>query len=144
MFPHSQQGIPKRFPVNSYLRPFSFWSIRSHRFGQVVLIWSIRPYCSVNSYSFWSTRIHFGHLVLMVLVYSFSFWDLCFRHYVRWTDELLLSLSFRRPSSVLPPVLPITHLNDFYSETPGPNFFKPYVESCVKGELKIYTNGHGP
>ena len=37
-----------------------------------------------------------------------------------------------------------TPLNDFSSVTPGPIFFKLYVEPCVKGGLKIYTNGHGP
>ena len=36
------------------------------------------------------------------------------------------------------------HIFDFSSETPGPNLFKLHVEPCVKGELKIYTNGHGP
>ena len=35
-------------------------------------------------------------------------------------------------------------LNDFFSETPGPNFFKLYVEPCVKGGLKICTNGRRP
>ena len=48
-----------------------------------------------------------------------------------------------RPSVHLS-VHPFTPLNDFSSETPGPNFFKLHVELCVKGELKICTNGHGP
>ena len=39
-------------------------------------------------------------------------------------------------------VRPFTPLNDF-SETPGPNFFKLYVEPCVKGGLNICKNGHG-
>ena len=36
------------------------------------------------------------------------------------------------------------YLNDFYSETPWPIFFKLDVEPSVKGGLKICTNGHGP
>ena len=60
-------------------------------------------------------------------------------------DELLWSLTVR--PSVCPPVrpsvCPFTPLNDS-SETPGPNFFKLYVELCVEEGLKIYKNGHGP
>ena len=47
-------------------------------------------------------------------------------------------------SVVRPSVRPSTHLNDFSSETPGPNFFKLNVEPSGKGGLKICTNGHGP
>ena len=36
-----------------------------------------------------------------------------------------------------------TPLNDFSSDTPGPNVFKLYVEPCVKGGLIICKNGHG-
>ena len=64
---------------------FSFWSIRSHRFGQFVLIWSIRPHCSVNSNSFWSARTYFDQLVLTVLVNSFSFSDFSCGKYAHWT-----------------------------------------------------------
>ena len=42
-----------------------------------------------------------------------------------------------------PSVCLFTPLNDF-SEIPEPNFFKLYVEPCVKGELKICKNGQGP
>ena len=48
-------------------------------------------------------------------------------------DELLWSLAVR----------PSTPLNDFSSEMPGLIFFKLHVELSVKGELKIYSNGHG-
>ena len=41
-----------------------------------------------------------------------------------------------------PSVHSFTPLNDFSSETPRPNFFKLYVEPCVKGGLKICKNGH--
>ena len=44
--------------------------------------------------------------------------------------------------SVRPTVCLFTPLNDS-SETPGPNFFKLYVEPCVKGGLKICKKGHG-
>ena len=37
--------------------------------------------------------------------------------------------------------LPFTPLNDFFSEIPGPNFFKLHVEPCVKGGLKFCQNG---
>ena len=47
------------------------------------------------------------------------------------------------PSSVCPSVRPFTPLNDFSSETPGPNFFKFYVEPCVKGGLNNCKNAHG-
>ena len=67
--------------VRTQINSFSFWSIRTHRFGQFVLIWSIRTHCSVNSYSFWAIRPQFGQLVLMFLVNSFSFWDLYFGIY---------------------------------------------------------------
>ena len=33
-------------------------------------------------------------------------------------------------------------LNDFSSETPGPNFFNLHVEPSVKGGLNSFTNGH--
>ena len=36
-----------------------------------------------------------------------------------------------------------TPLNDFFSETPGPIFFKFHMKPSVNGILKIYTNGHG-
>ena len=36
-----------------------------------------------------------------------------------------------------------TSLNDFASETPGPNFFKLYMEPCVRGGLNICKNGYG-
>ena len=49
-----------RTQVNSY----SFWSIRTQNFGQLVLIWSIRTHV-------WSVRTHFGQLVL-ILVNSYS------------------------------------------------------------------------
>ena len=45
--------------------------------------------------------------------------------------------------SVGPSVLilnPATPLNDFSSESPGPVFFKFYVEPAVKGGLKICSN----
>ena len=49
------------------------------------------------------------------------------------------------PSVVRRPfVRPFTTLNDFSSETPGPNFFKLYLEPCVEGGMKIYKNSHGP
>ena len=47
------------------------------------------------------------------------------------------------PCVVCPSAPLFTLLNDFSSETPGPNFFKLYVEPCVKGGLKICKNGHG-
>ena len=46
--------------------------------------------------------------------------------------------------SIRTSVRPFTPLNDLSSETPGPNFIKLHVEPCVKGGLKICTNGHGP
>ena len=49
-----------RTQVNSY----SFWSIRTQNFGQLVLIWSIRTHV-------WSVRTHFGQFVL-ILVNSYS------------------------------------------------------------------------
>ena len=52
----------------------------------------------------------------------------------------LPSVVRRRPSVVRPS----TTMNDFYSETPGPIFFKLHVEPSVKGGLKIYTNDRGP
>ena len=45
---------------------------RSHRCDQFVLIWSIRPDCSVNSYSFWSTRIYGSCQLLLILRPLFS------------------------------------------------------------------------
>ena len=48
------------------------------------------------------------------------------------------------PSVIHPSsVRPFTSLNDFSSVTPWPILFKLHVEPCVKGGLKIYTNGHG-
>ena len=45
----------------------------------------------------------------------------------------------------LPPILrPLTHLNDFSSETPEPFFLKFHTRPFVNGELKICSNGHGP
>ena len=44
-------------------------------------------------------------------------------------------------SSICPFSIP---LNNFSCEIPGPNFFKFYVNSSVKGGLKICTNSHGP
>ena len=41
-------------------------------------------------------------------------------------------------------VRPSTHLNDFSSEPPRPNFFKLHVESSVERGLKICSDGHGP
>ena len=38
--------------IRTQVNSFSFWSTRTHRFGQFVLIWSIRIHYSVNSYSF--------------------------------------------------------------------------------------------
>ena len=49
-----------RTQVNSY----SFWSIRTQNFGQLVLIWSIGTHV-------WSVRTHFGQFVL-ILVNSYS------------------------------------------------------------------------
>ena len=49
-----------RTQVNSY----SFWSIRTQNFGQLVLIWSIRTHV-------WSVRTHFGQFV-SILVNSYS------------------------------------------------------------------------
>ena len=49
-----------RTQVNSY----SFWSIRTQKFGQFVLIWSIRTHV-------WSVRTHFGQFVI-ILVNSYS------------------------------------------------------------------------
>ena len=49
--------------VRTQVSSFSFWSIRTHDFGQFVLNWSIRTHCLVTSYSFWSTPTHFGQLV---------------------------------------------------------------------------------
>ena len=43
----------------------------------------------------------------------------------------------------LPSVCLSTPLNNFFSETPGPIFFKLNVEPSVNGGLKICTNGHG-
>ena len=43
--------------------------------------------------------------------------------------------------SIVSPSIP---LNDFFSETPGPIFFKFRMEPFVNGGLKIYTNGRGP
>ena len=60
--------VPSQFVLKStrtQVNSFSFWSIRTHRLGQFVLIWSIRTHCLVNSYSFWLIRPHFGQLVLM-------------------------------------------------------------------------------
>ena len=37
-----------------------------------------------------------------------------------------------------------TPLNDFFSVTPEPMFFKFHVELSVKRELKIFINGHSP
>ena len=79
------QKVPSQLvlkSIHTQVNSFLFWWIRTHRFGQFVLIWSIRTHCSVNSYSFWSIRPHYGQLVLMVLVSLFSFfgplfWDIC-------------------------------------------------------------------
>ena len=67
--------------IRTQVNSFSFCQFRTHRFGQFVLIWSIRTQCSVNSYLFWSICPHFGQLVLMFLVSSISFWDLYFGIY---------------------------------------------------------------
>ena len=40
-----------RSQLVSYLSQFALILVNS--FGQFVLIWSISPHCSVNSYSFW-------------------------------------------------------------------------------------------
>ena len=53
-------------------------------------------------------------------------------------DDLLWSVAIHRPS-----IRPLSPLNDFSSETPGPTFFKFHVESSVNGVLKICSNGHG-
>ena len=50
-------------------------------------------------------------------------------------DELLWSLLVRPSIS--------SHLWRTAPETSEPNFFKLHVEPCVKGGLKICTNGHG-
>ena len=55
-------------------------------------------------------------------------------------DELLWSLSVRRPSVRRPP----TPLNNFSSKTPGPIFFKFLLEPFLNGGLKICTNGLCP
>ena len=47
-------------------------------------------------------------------------------------DELLWSLSVCRPS-----VCPSIPLNDFSSESPGPNFYKLHVEPFVKRDWKF-------
>ena len=60
--------VPSQFVFKStrtQVNSFSFWSIRTHRFGQFVLIWSTRTHCLVSSYSFWSIRPHIGQLLLM-------------------------------------------------------------------------------
>ena len=48
--------------VDSNFSQFVLIMVSSFSFGQFVLIWSIRPLCLVNSYTFWLTRTHFGHL----------------------------------------------------------------------------------
>ena len=42
------------------------------------------------------------------------------------------------PSSIVCP------LNDYFSVSSGPNFFKLHVEPSMEGGLKIYANGHSP
>ena len=61
-----------RLSVNSYssqfvlilVNSYTFWSIRTQNFGQLVLIWSIRTHVR-------SVRTHFGQFVL-ILVNSYS------------------------------------------------------------------------
>ena len=62
--------------------------------------------------------------------------------YCDHSPSVVCHLSVR--PSVRPSVSTFTPLNDFSSETPGPNFFNFYVEPCVKGGLKICKNAHGP
>ena len=56
-----------------------------------------------------------------------------------YCDHLLCVV--RRRSSVVR--RPSTPLKDFSSETPEPIFSKLYVDSSVKGGLKINSNGQG-
>ena len=50
--------------IRTQFNSYSFWSIRTQDFGQLVLIWSIRTHV-------WSVRTHFGQFVL-ILVNSYS------------------------------------------------------------------------
>ena len=59
--------VPSQFVLKSIrtqVNSYSFWSIRTQNFGQLVLIWSIRTHV-------WSVRTHFGQFVI-ILVNSYS------------------------------------------------------------------------
>ena len=60
-------SVPSQFVLKSIrtqVNSYSFWSIRTQNFGQLVLIWSIRTHV-------WSVRTHFGQFVL-ILANSYS------------------------------------------------------------------------
>ena len=60
--------VPSQFVLKSIctqVNSYSFWSIRTQKIGQFVLIWSIRTHS-------WSIRTHFGRFV-PILVDSYSY-----------------------------------------------------------------------
>ena len=75
--PRVESKVPSQFVLKSIriqVNSYSFWSIRTQKFGQFVLIWSIRTHL-VNSYSFGQFVLMSGQFVL-ILVDSYSFWSI--------------------------------------------------------------------
>ena len=68
----------------------------------------------------------------------------CMLFLAQLSRRLKMSYCDYSPSDVRHCVRPFAPLNHFSSETFRQNFLKLQVEACVKGELKICTNGHGP